>query len=299
MGNPLRVLSLGGGVQSTTLLLMILEGEFGETAPTCAIFADTQWEPKAVYEHLNWLEGVAQRRGFPVYRVQEGDLRNDAMKAVAGERGRFASMPLFVPRRVDAPKSLQAETLWDVDPAYGPEPVTHGASKLRRQCTKEYKIFPVRHKIRELLGVSRPAPGSVELWMGISLDESQRMKDSNVKYIVHRYPLVDRKVRRSNCIAWLGAHNYPEPPKSSCIGCPFHDDAYWARMKQDSPAEFADAAMFDRSIRRLPRVDGEAFLHRSLIPLTEIDFAANANRPQDAANLWGEFEGECEGMCGV
>jgi len=43
----LRVLSLGAGVQSTTLALMAAHGEI--EPPDCAIFADTQWEPRAVY----------------------------------------------------------------------------------------------------------------------------------------------------------------------------------------------------------------------------------------------------------
>lgn len=50
----LRALLLGAGVQSTTLALMAAHGEIGPM-PDCAIFADTHWEPKAVYDHLNWL----------------------------------------------------------------------------------------------------------------------------------------------------------------------------------------------------------------------------------------------------
>ena len=47
----LCVLSLGAGVQSTTLALMAAHGEVGPM-PDCAIFADTGWEPRAVREHL-------------------------------------------------------------------------------------------------------------------------------------------------------------------------------------------------------------------------------------------------------
>ena len=42
----LRVLSLGAGVQSTTLALMIEKGEIPMV--DCAIFADTMGEPKKV-----------------------------------------------------------------------------------------------------------------------------------------------------------------------------------------------------------------------------------------------------------
>ena len=56
-----RVLNLGAGVQSTTLLLMSIRGEIAQLDH--AIFADTGWEPKAVYQHLEWAEAASQRRG--------------------------------------------------------------------------------------------------------------------------------------------------------------------------------------------------------------------------------------------
>jgi len=46
----LRALSLGAGVQSTTLALMAAHGEIGPM-PDCAIFADTGWEPQALGVH--------------------------------------------------------------------------------------------------------------------------------------------------------------------------------------------------------------------------------------------------------
>jgi hypothetical protein len=48
----MRVVSLGAGVQSTTMALMAAHGEL-TPMPDAAIFADTGWEPKAVYEHLH------------------------------------------------------------------------------------------------------------------------------------------------------------------------------------------------------------------------------------------------------
>ncbi|MBP2230768.1 3'-phosphoadenosine 5'-phosphosulfate sulfotransferase (PAPS reductase)/FAD synthetase, partial [Azospirillum agricola] len=62
---PLRVLSLGAGVQSTTLALMAATAEVGPM-PDCAIFADTEWEPHGVYEHLDWLE---TQLPFPVLSI--------------------------------------------------------------------------------------------------------------------------------------------------------------------------------------------------------------------------------------
>ena len=64
----------------------------------------------------------------------------------------------------------------------------------RRQCTKNYKIRPIRNKIRELLGLrkgQRVSSGTmVELWLGISTSEAVRMKDSRDRGIMNRYPLI-------------------------------------------------------------------------------------------------------------
>src|SRR5690606_30860798 len=59
-------------VQSSRLLLGILEGEFGEPgaeAPSCAVFADTGWEPSPVYDWLDFLRERAEVEGFPVHVV--------------------------------------------------------------------------------------------------------------------------------------------------------------------------------------------------------------------------------------
>src|SRR5690348_6925302 len=117
---PLRVLSLGAGVQSSTLALMIAAGEVEPV--DCAIFADTQSEPRAVYEWLDWLE---RQLPFPVHRVSKGSLRQNILDSVAG--GRFAGAPFYTTS--DTPR---------------------GGGMLRRQCTREFKVEPITKKLREL-----------------------------------------------------------------------------------------------------------------------------------------------------
>ena len=53
----IRIISLGAGVQSTTMAFMAAHGEIGPM-PDCAIFADTGWEPKRVYRHLEWIRDI-------------------------------------------------------------------------------------------------------------------------------------------------------------------------------------------------------------------------------------------------
>lgn len=93
----LTILSLGAGVQSSTLALMAAHGEI-TPMPDCAIFADTGSEPRKVYEWLDWLE---TKLPFPVHRVmKDGGLLNNIVESINGRR--FAGAPFFTesPRAV-------------------------------------------------------------------------------------------------------------------------------------------------------------------------------------------------------
>jgi len=262
-----NIISLGAGVQSTTMLLMAAHGEI-TPKPDYAIFADTGWEPRAVYDHLEWLKREASRFGIEVLTVRKGNIKEDLLKA-ACKGTRVATLPFYVKSE-------------------------NGVGVVRRQCTQEYKILPVRRAIRELLGYGprQIVREKVELWMGISLDEVERIKPSQVKWIKHRYPLIELSMDRIQCIQWLKKKGYPIPPKSSCIGCPFHSNEMWREIKLNSPKEWAEAVEIDRIIRKLPKIRGEAYLHRSCRPLDEVYLQED----QGELNL---FVNECEGYCGV
>jgi hypothetical protein len=107
---------------------------------------------------------------------------------------------------------------------------------MRRQCTADYKIKPVTEKIRELLGLKkgekRKKGTKVELLMGISKDEISRMKINQIKYIQNVYPLVEKEMRRSDCLDWMKDNGYSKPPRSACTFCPFHSTKEWKRVKE-------------------------------------------------------------------
>ncbi|NNV19147.1 hypothetical protein EHE22_01720 [Ochrobactrum pseudogrignonense] len=295
----LRVLSLGAGVQSTTLALMAAHGEIGPM-PDCAIFADTGWEPKPVYEHLAWLASP-NVLPFPIHIVSAGDLRADL---IAGARGaRWASIPAFTRNVTPAGTELP---VYDEDDngdlvVVGSRilPTDQvGVGMIRRQCTGDYKIVPIRRKVRELLGLTRrrsPAAPVAEQWIGISLDEALRMKPSFETWQTNRWPLIERGMTRNDCLRWLERHGYPLPPKSACIGCPFHSDDHWRHMRNHDPEAWADAVAVDATIRTgFHGIRGEVYLHRSAVPLDQADLSTAADHGQ--LDLWPN---ECEGMCGV
>lgn len=274
---PLDILSLGAGVQSTAVLLMSCEGELPKLDH--AVFADTGWEPAAVYQHLDWLTEVATTHGIPVSRVKAGNIRQDALiSQVRGKKTnghRFASMPLFTRNPEDPREGM-----------------------IRRQCTREYKIDPINRFIRgELLDLQprqRAPEKAVRQWFGISRDEWHRMRDSDAKWRTHYYPLIEKEITRAGCLEWIHDRGYPEPPRSACIGCPYHADAEWRDMKLTRPEEFADACEADDAIRNCGGMRGKVYLHRSCQPLRDVDFRNDFDKGQLSL-----FSNECSGMCGV
>ncbi|MBP2232861.1 hypothetical protein J2847_006195 [Azospirillum agricola] len=174
------------------------------------------------------------------------------------------------------------------------------AAPLTRQCTMDYKIEPIRQKVRELLGVKPrgrvPAGAHVEQWIGISTDEAARMKPSRDAWCEHRWPLIEMRMSRWDCISWF-EKRYPGRvlAKSACIGCPYHSNAAWREMRDNDPASWADAVAFDEAIRAgFAGNRGSIYLHRSLRPLPEVDL-----RTAEDLGQINMFINECEGMCGV
>lgn len=269
MIDPIHIISLGAGVQSSALALMAARGEI-TPMPQCAIFSDTRCEPLEVYRWLDWLE---KQLPFPVHRVVEKrGLLHNIIKSLQG--GRFVGAPFFTES-------------------------DNGGGKLRRQCTKEFKITPINRKVRELVGLAKGKPGPRKKilaiqWIGISLDEVSRMKPSRVKWIKHEWPLVDRRMNRHDCLRWMEARGFPMPPRSACTFCPYHSDAEWRRLKQDAYA-WKQIVAVDTLIREGVRGTKEKlYLHPSMMPIGEVDFSTEENRGQ--INM---FNNECEGMCGV
>ncbi len=268
----LRVISLGAGVQSSAMYLMALEGDLSPM-PDAAIFADTGWEPRAVYEHLDNLENIGGDR-IPIHRVTGGNIRDDLLASLDKDvSGHIGQPPFFI------------------------DSIKDGGGMLWRKCTTDYKLIPIDRGVRELLGYKKGqrVKKRVQRWIGISIDEASRMKDSPVPWSDNYYPLIENMISRADCHKWLKHHGFGRPRKSACIGCPYHSAATWHAMKLQYPEEWADAVDFDAKLRtgKLPGVTGNAYLHRRMMPLPE---AVNSTHDPDQFDL---FENECEGMCGL
>ena len=258
----MKVISLGIGVQSTAMYIMSSMGEIERA--DCAIFADPGAEHPKTYEMLEWLVGwESTNKGIPIY-VEKKDLLSDVMNAVNHYGQRWASIPAF----------------------------TEFGGMIKRQCTNDYKIQVVKKKVRELMGVKyRQRMKPCEMWLDITLDEASRMKESRMYNITYKYPLIDKRLKRSDCINFFKKNDLPIPMKSSCIFCPYHSDKFWKDLKKEGNGVWDLAVKVDYSIRDSSQrgVRDKLFLHKSCLPLDEVQFA-------DQQELWDE---ECEGYCGL
>jgi hypothetical protein len=275
-GQPMHIISLGAGVQSSTMALMAAVGEI-LPMPHAAIFADTQDEPASVYKWLDWLE---PRLPFPVHRVTAGRLSEAATRIRVAKKGHGYLKPGL--------------------PVFYNEGDGFGS----RQCTENFKLNPIHkelHRVRCGFGVnftSRPKRRVIQ-WIGISLDEVTRMKTARKKWITNRWPLIDAEMTRHDCLRWMQSRGFPTPPRSACTYCPHHNNAEWRRIKHESTNEFQQAVEFEKRLQEAQShtvIIATPFLHRSCVPLDKVDFSIDIERGQ---GILAGFNGECEGMCGV
>ena len=273
MNEAIHIISLGAGVQSSAMSLMAAQGEIAPM-PVAAIFADTQAEPEEVYVWLDWLK---ERLPFPVHTVtHKGGLTADIENSTLANAASSSSPSFFTKTNGN------------------PEP-----GLLRRKCTEDFKVLPIKRKVKELLGF-RPRqriPEGVKCvqWIGISLDEMTRMRISMDRHIANRYPLVDLGIRRGGCLEWMKRNGYPEPPRSACVYCPYHSNREWRRLKDKDPGGWKEAGRVDGLIRGGmygTKADG-LFVHRECKPLGQVDLSTDVDHGQLT------FLDECEGMCGV
>lgn len=307
----MRILNLGAGVQSTCIFLMSHEGLIEPIDH--AIFADTQEEPEAVYQHLAWLRTIPAP--VPIIHIATaGKLGDDLIAQETPtnkgtghlkehHRHRFATIPAFTAKHHETRQLRDA----------------CAEGMVRRQCTKEYKVEVVERVIRrEILGLQpgqripkemSKAPNQIRQLFGFSYDEGGRAarvrsRFQKIPWARPVFPLIDKSMRRFDCVEYLKTRVPHETPRSACVFCPFKRASEWLKTKQN-PNDWARALEIDRAIRTEGTVANRSmsealYLHRKCIPLDMIDFEEEARKEaaKKATPLFALLD--CgEGMCGV
>ena len=243
----MKIISLGLGVQSTAMYMMS-SLKYIDRADH-AIFADPGAELPQTYKILEYLlDWGKYNDGIPIHITNEKNLLKDLLNAQNSEGKNFSSIPAF----------------------------TSGGGMLQSQCTGEYKIKPVIKKTRELHKLKpRQRMPMTEMWLGISMDEIQRAKTSQLPRITYHYPLIDHRMDRADCIRFFKDKNFPIPPKSSCTFCPYHSNKNWKNIKDNYPEQWKEIVEVDKKIRNSTKkgIKDPIYLHRTCVPIERVQFA--------------------------
>jgi hypothetical protein len=258
--------SYGGGVQSVALAVLVREGVL--PVPDLAGIADTGREVPSTWDYLR---GVVQPYLAPIGLTIEVVPHS------------FSRVDLYA---TDGLTLIPAYTrnLRRFDGLFGEEAeVAEG--RLPTFCSDEWKRRAMYRWYR-LKGVE-----SCDQWIGFSLDEQRRVKEAPKKWVVNRFPLIEKRLTRAMCVRLIEAAGLPVPRKSRCWMCPHQTAEEWREVKAD-PALFAGAVELERAINANdPQQTGQLYLYSGRVPLPLADFTADAGlappaRPCETGHCW-------------
>ena len=264
----IRSISYGGGVQSTALVLLAIEGRIDFDVALFANVGDDSEHPGTLHWVREVMQPYAAERGFPIHELNRIK-RTGEVETLWGRLMKEGSRSLPIPVRM-----------------------SNGAPG-KRSCTADFKIAVVS-KWLKANGASAKDPALVAI--GISTDEIQRVGNKRVApYEQPVYPLIDFGWDRSRCAEYIQSVLGVVPPKSSCFFCPFHRPQTWAEMRRDEPDLFAKSQHLEQVLNERLTVLGKdpVWLTRFNMP---IDVAIG--EAQDMLPGFGPDIDSCdEGYC--
>jgi hypothetical protein len=229
------VWSCGGGVQSAAIAALICKGELPK--PDVAVIADTGREASETWTYYS--HTLTRHLGAAGVHLVRLDPKEWATVDLwGGEDKDIALMPMFTNQSGEI-------------------------GQTRKFCSNEWKSRPVSRYLRSL-GLTHG-----QMWIGFSIDEIHRMRSDPKAPWQHTYPLIDKRMSRSDCVATVLRAGWPPPPRSSCWMCPYRSDDEWIHLKRVSMGDFSRAMKLEKEIQRK---DPSLYLHRSCKPLGTVNF---------------------------
>ena len=267
------VISYGGGVQSTAMLVLAVQGRLGYDIDA-ALFANVG--EKA--EHPATLDYV---RNIAIPYAEKHGIQLHELKRTTRD-GRVRDLYDHLLEGTAAGKQS------DIIPLRG-----ESGAPMSRGCTRDYKIMVVG-KWLKANGVSKDDPATV--CIGISTDEITRVSNKRpMAYEIPVYPLIDLGLSRMACLGVIKDAGLPEPAKSACYFCPFTRPSQWAEMRRDQPELFQQAADLEQLMNERRERTGvrPLYLTRYGLPLAEAIGKAQDMLPGFAPDTDTCDEGYC------
>lgn len=252
----ITTLSYSAGEQSHALLCMVLDGTIPRPENFYVINADPGMEDERSYHFVAVARERCKAVGIPFVTAAGPNLYTGLLALKESKAIRFDHPPYWV-------KNLNGKR-----------------GKLKQECTRHFKIEPMRRALREILAkdfrISRVAKRGlpkVETWIGFGADESGRVKKhSGTKYIELRYPLIELDYTRAKVSGYYLRTGEPKPPRSVCVACFANGLAHFEDMYINRPNDWEKAVTIDESIRDLSPIGVKlpAFVSATLVPLKDL-----------------------------
>lgn len=205
--------------------------------PDLAVIVDTERERETTWRYLDhWTRPRLREIGVEIHRVPK------SLYATVDLWGGADGNSLLIPAFTNQSGEI---------------------GKLPTLCSNEWKLRVLQRWATKEHGVRQAT-----LWMGMSTDELERVKFPQGKW-QKRYPLVELKMSRGDCIAFIFRSGLPMPSRSSCWMCPNHREDEWRDERDNTPRDFANAVWLEREIQKR---DPHAFLHSECKPLDQVNF---------------------------
>lgn len=271
-----RVLSFGGGTQSSHLLDLHFDGLIDYDY---IVFSDTGAEPQFIHDQVAWWRRRQKEVGnttpfiVTTHNSMKRGLEEMLMRYIYTDYQRF-QMPLYFNKITENGEVVKG-------------------GLMPRQCTGDFKIIPVQQATRRLvkeklmLQPRQQMPKDVAIVMdiGFSSDEINRVGgyvSHQSKYIYLAYPLIEMGESTKDSIDYLQQRNYPSK-RSRCYFCPFNcsgDRARdigmdWQEIIDTEPKSFLKAVFFDEELRKIQATGNKnmrsiPYFHFSRQPLKDV-----------------------------
>ena len=207
----IQIVCYGGGVNSTAILVGL--HEHGER-PDMVLFSDTGGEKPETYGHLRSVDEWLSKVEFPPITT----LHKDSM---------YASLEDECLRKGTLPSLVFG---W-------------------RSCSDKWKQEPQRKYLNHHPDAKRvwAAGAKISKLIGFDAGEMRRVKEFDDPKYLNRYPLIEWKWHREQCVAAIERARLPIPVKSSCFYCPASRKPEVLALKLEHPELYARAVAMERS----------------------------------------------------
>lgn len=230
-----QVWASGGGVQSAGIAALICQGKL---RPDLAVIVDTEREQSTTWDYMDSVISPALASvGVTLHRVRKSEF--ESRDLYGGKDGDTLLIPAFTTLSGDV-------------------------GKMSNFCSAYWKREIVKRWVN-----AQGAGAAVDMWLGISTDEMGRVQNPKTQKWAYRYPLIEARKNRGDCVALVAAMGWPPAPRSSCYHCPNHTQQEWQEIRL-RPADWGAAVALDKEMRSR---DPHVYLHHDCVPLDEVDLS--------------------------